>query len=84
LIGTKNIDGKDPKSTVSLNYTFGRKKGNENYLYELGHFFELGGGRNLQNYIPFNHHKLEESDPVKYLFMIVVDLSKPGSAIDNL
>jgi GTPase SAR1 family protein len=79
LIGQKNADGKAPKPTVALHYTFGRKK--VEGRKELGNFYELGGGRHLQNLVtvPFSASRYEQS-----VFLIVIDMAKPGSALSSL
>lgn len=79
LIGGKSADAKAPKPTVALHYTFGRKK--VEGKKELGNFYELGSGRHLQNLVsvPFSASKYDST-----VFLIVLDMAKPGSALSSL
>lgn len=67
-----------PKSTVALQSTYAKHQDNQK---EICNIYELGGGRNQVNLIEvaFNEKRFDRT-----VFVITVDLSKPGSALHNL
>ncbi|XP_071962117.1 cytoplasmic dynein 2 light intermediate chain 1-like isoform X2 [Antedon mediterranea] len=63
-----------PKSTIALEYTFGRRSKGHNVGKDVGHIWELGGGTNMTQLleVPINMSNLKALSVV-----LVVDLSKP-------
>ncbi|XP_046842817.1 cytoplasmic dynein 2 light intermediate chain 1-like isoform X2 [Xenia sp. Carnegie-2017] len=65
----------NPKPTVALDYTFGRRAKSHNMQRDIGHIWELGGGTFLSNLIEV---PLKEETICTSSVLIVVDLSKPN------
>uniref|UniRef100_A0A8R1XZ01 Cytoplasmic dynein 2 light intermediate chain 1 n=2 Tax=Onchocerca TaxID=6281 RepID=A0A8R1XZ01_ONCVO len=62
----------DAKSTIALEYTYGRR--NRGKVKDVGHIWELGGGTNLCNLlqIPLSSNYIQQCS-----LMIVIDLTAP-------
>lgn len=65
----------NPKPTVALDYTFGRRSKGHNMNKDIGHIWELGGGTFLSklNEVPLTAETIRST-----AILLVVDLSKPN------
>ena len=68
-----------PKPTYAMEYSFAKR--NTSIRKEVVNFYELGGGRLLNSLagVP-----LTKDNYKNFAYVIVLDLSDPGSLIDNL
>ncbi|XP_033102779.1 cytoplasmic dynein 2 light intermediate chain 1-like isoform X2 [Anneissia japonica] len=69
------LDREDiPKSTIALEYTFGRRAKGHNLGKDIGHIWELGGGTNMTQLleVPINLTNI-----MTLSLVLVVDLSRP-------
>lgn len=71
----------EPKPTVALEYTYGRRSNTASTVKDIAHLWELGGGSHLSELlsVPITKQRVPHA-----VVCVVVDMSKPGSAIDTL
>ena len=70
-----------PKATVALEYTYGRRTATGGARKDVAHIWELGGGFKMKELVkvPLTMERVP-----KFAFCIVVDLSRPGDALEFL
>ena len=76
----KAVDS-NPKATVALEYTYGRRTATGGARKDVAHIWELGGGFKMKELVkvPLTMERVP-----KFVFCIVVDLSRPGDALEFL